>query len=140
MRSRGVPSDLKMASNTPKWPFPGQICLSPHRRGSTQHAKMGECGTGTPQCRVLRLGSRFLPKSVHRVGGVPYVHRGGGTLVTPIRGGLLFSSNACTPKGIPRCHGITVCPKSLKMTKKTRVFSVRGACFFETSGQDPNKT
>ena len=67
-------SHASQMSNTPKWPFPGQICLSPHRRGSTRHSKMGGAGTGTPQRRVLRLGSRFLPKIVHRVGGLPYVH------------------------------------------------------------------
>ena len=46
-------------------------------------------------------------------------------LVTPIRGGLLFSSNAYTPKGIPRWpwyfNGFAPkCPKSLKMTKNPR--------------------
>ena len=62
---------LKMASNTPKWPFSAQICLSPHRRGSIQHSKMGGAGTGTPQGSALRLDSRFLPKSVHRVPPYP---------------------------------------------------------------------
>ena len=52
------------------------------RRGSTHHSKLGAAGTGTAQQRVLRPGSRFLPKSVHRVPPspmyigypLPYVH------------------------------------------------------------------
>ena len=44
------PKVVKMAS---KWPFPGQICLSLHRRGPTQHSKMGGTGTATAQRRVF---------------------------------------------------------------------------------------
>ena len=63
---------LKMASNTPKWLFPGPICISTHRGRSTRYSKMGGGGTGTPQRRVLRLGSRFLARGPILTGFDPF--------------------------------------------------------------------
>ena len=64
---------LKIASNTPKWPFPGKICLSPHRRGSTQHSKMGGAGTGT----LSEAPAWFTISAQKCTQGtpLPYVHR-----------------------------------------------------------------
>ena len=50
---------------------------------------MGGDGTGTPQRRVLRLGSRFLPKSVHREGGIVCTYGGGGVLYLPFSAEIL---------------------------------------------------
>ena len=75
----------KMASNTPKYPFPGQICLSPHRRGSTQHSKMGGAGTGTPQRGFSGSVHDFCPKvyiGYPPTPLLPYVHRVPPTLCT----------------------------------------------------------
>ena len=55
----------------PKMAFSRPNLAKSSRRGSIQHTKLGAAETGTPQRRVLRLGSRFLPKSVHRVPPYP---------------------------------------------------------------------
>ena len=70
MAQRGQ-NGLKMASNAAKWPFPGQIWLSP--RGSTPHSKLGAAGTGTPQ-QYSGSVLDFCP-NVYIGYPLPYVHR-----------------------------------------------------------------
>ena len=50
---------------------PGDVYLVPPPPPNMYIYKLFVGAPGTPQRRVLRLGSRFLSKSLHRVGGYP---------------------------------------------------------------------